>query len=104
MKEAEFLGARLEKDIFRMVEETAEDEHVDKTKALKDLIILGRRQFLLNKYLDFYRKGRCSLDRAAEKVGITVNEMMKEAAIGGIRSTETIEEYKKGLELLEKSI
>ncbi len=103
MKEVEFLGARLEKNIFRMVEETAEEEHVDKTKALKDLIILGRKQFLLNKYLNLYRKGRCSLDRAAEKVGITVNEMMKEIVTEGIKSTETIEEYKKGLELLEKS-
>ena len=45
MAEVEFLGARLEKDILTMVEETAKEEHVDKTKALKDLIILGRKQF-----------------------------------------------------------
>ena len=85
-----------------MVEETAREEHVDKTKALKDLIMLGRKQFLLNKYLDLYRKGRCSLDKAAEKVGITVSEMMKEVVTEGIKSTETIEEYRKGLELLKE--
>jgi len=85
------------------VEETAEEERVDKTKALKDLIMLRRRQFLLNKYIDLYRKGRCSLDKAAEKAGIIVSEMMKEVVTEGINSTETIEEYREGLELLEKS-
>ncbi|MBI2106940.1 hypothetical protein HYT57_03065 [Candidatus Woesearchaeota archaeon] len=103
MTKVEFLGARLEQDILRMVEETAKEEHVDKTKALKDLIILGRKQLLLNKYLSLYRNGRCSLDKAAEKSGITVSEMMNEAAADGIKSTETIEEYRAGLKLLEKS-
>lgn len=57
MTDVEFLGARLEKAIVKMVEKTAEEERVDKTKALKELILLGRRQFLLNKYLECYRKG-----------------------------------------------
>ena len=103
MAKVEFLGARLEREILGMVEETAKEEHVDKTKALKDLIILGRKQILLNRYLELYRKGGCSIDKAAEKVGITVNEMMKEAVADGIKSTETIEEYREGLKLLERS-
>ena len=58
---------------------------------------------MLNRYLELYRKGRCSIDKAAEKVGITVIEMMKEAVAEGIKSTETIEEYRAGLKLLEGS-
>ena len=46
MTQAEFLGARLDKDIINMVEETAKEEHIDKTKALKELILLGRKKFL----------------------------------------------------------
>jgi len=103
MAKVEFLGARLEREILGMVEETAKEEHVDKTKALKDLIIRGRKQILLDRYLELYRKGRCSIDKAAEKVGITVIEMMKEAVAEGIKSTETIEEYRAGLKLLEGS-
>src|SRR3989338_4800546 len=99
MSEVEFLGARLEKDIIEMVEETAKEEHVDKTKALKELILLGRKQFLIHKYLDLYRLGRCSIDKAAQAVGITVYEMMQEVVKAGIKSTQTIEEYKKGLQL-----
>lgn len=100
MSEVEFLGARLEKDIIKMVEETAKEERVDKTKALKDLILLGRKLFLINRYLQLYREGLCSVDKAADSCGITVCEMMKEAAKEGIKSTETIEEYKTGLKLL----
>ena len=35
----------------KIFEETAEEEHVDKTKALKELIVLGRKQFLIKKYI-----------------------------------------------------
>lgn len=100
MNKAEFLGARIESDIVKMVEHTAQEERIDKTRALKALIILGRRQFLLKKYLEQYRDGKCSLDKAAKHVGITVNEMMQEAAKAGILSTETIEEYRRGFRIL----
>ncbi|MBI4142097.1 hypothetical protein HY484_04180 [Candidatus Woesearchaeota archaeon] len=101
MSEAEFFGARLEKDIMGMIEKTAEEEKVDKTKALKELVLLGRQQYLLQKYLELYRVGKCSVDKAAELVGITVAEMMQEAVKMGIKSDESIEEYKEGLKLLQ---
>lgn len=100
MSEIEFVGARIEKDILGMIEDTAEEEHVDKTKALKQLIIIGRKHYVLQKYLQLYREGKCSLDKAAEKVGITITEMMQEAVKVGITSLESIEEYRRGLELL----
>lgn len=100
MSEVEFLGARLEKDIINMVEQTAKEGHVDKTKALKELVILGRKQYLLQKQLEEYRKGKCSIDKAAQIVGITIPEMMQEAVKEGIKSSETIEEYREGLKLL----
>lgn len=73
---------------------------MDKTKALKDLIILGRKQFLIKKHMNAYRDGGCSIDKAAQEVGITIAEMMQEASKAGIRSTETIEEYRMCLKLL----
>jgi len=65
------------------------------------LIILGRKQFLIKRYLDMYKHEQCSIDKAAQACRITVNEMMKEAMKEGIKSSETMEEYKKGLELLK---
>lgn len=100
MSEARFIGARIDDNVARMIEATARDEGVDKTKALKELIVLGRKQYLLQKYLQLYGEGKCSIDKAAEAAGITVAEMMKEAAKEGITSTETAEEYREGLRLL----
>ncbi len=100
MTKVEFLGARLEKEIVAMVENTAKEEHIDKTKALKELIILGRKKYQLKKHLELYRKGKCSIDKAAEKTGLTVAEMMQEAAREGIRSEQTLAEYREGLNLL----
>ncbi|HLC90179.1 MAG TPA: hypothetical protein VJI15_00260 [Candidatus Nanoarchaeia archaeon] len=102
MNQAIFLGARVDKEIIRMVEETAEEERVDKTKALKELIFLGRKQYLLRKYLAQYRENKCSLDKAAEKIGITVAEMMQEAVKAKMQSEETFEEYRTGLSHLHK--
>jgi predicted HTH domain antitoxin len=103
MSGAEFFGARLERDIIKMIENTAEEERVDKTKALKELVILGRKHFLTRKFLEMYRTGKCSIDKAAESTGITISEMMDEAAKAGIKSSETVEDYRTGLELLRKS-
>jgi len=50
-----------------------------------------------------YRGGKISVDKAARHCGITVNEMMQAIAFHGIRSEETIEEYRKGVSLLEKN-
>ena len=62
---------------------------------------MNNKKYLLQKYLELYRTGQCSIDKAAEKIGITVNEMMQETARAGITSTQTIEEYKEGLALLQ---
>ena len=84
-----------------MVKPTAQEKRINKTHALKELIVLGRKQFLLKKYLEHYCDGTCSLDKAAHHVGITFHEMMHEAAKAGIESTETLEEYRRVLQLLE---
>ena len=61
---------------------------------------MERKQLLIQKYLELYKTGKCSIDKAAESVGITVAEMMQEAVKAGVKSSETIAEYRKGLELL----
>ena len=40
------------------------------------------------------------MDKAAKTAGLTINEMMKEISSHGIKSDETIEEYRKGVKIL----
>ena len=52
------------------------------------------------KALNQYERGLISVDKAAKLVGITVSEMMKAIALHGIKSEETLEEYRRGVKLL----
>jgi|SRR3989338_8817752 len=102
MSSTEFIGARLDKETMKMIDQTAKEEKVDKTRALKELIRIGRKKYLLEKNLEKYRTGLCSLDKAAKESGIALVEMMQEAVKSGITSDQTIEEYRKGLNILMK--
>lgn len=50
--------------------------------------------------IELYRNGKVSVDKAAKIAGLTVSEMMEEIAASGIKSEETIEDYKQGIKTL----
>ena len=100
MRKTKFLGARLEKDVYDIINKVAQEENLDKTSTVKILIYEGWRGLRLKKALDQYEKGLVSVDKSAELLGITVNEMMKIIASHGIKSEETLEEYRKGVKIL----
>lgn len=100
MHKSKFLGARLEKEVYDLVNKVAQEENLDKTSSIKILIQEGWKGLRLKKALNQYEKGLISVDKAAELSGITVNEMMKIIASHGIKSEETLEEYRKGVKLL----
>ncbi|MBI4146650.1 UPF0175 family protein, partial [Candidatus Woesearchaeota archaeon] len=97
MAEAKFVGVRLAPDILKLVEQTAKEEYLDKSGALRELIVAGREKKLEQRVLEFYRMGRISADRAAEIAGITLTEMMSLISQAGLKSEETFAEYQEGL-------
>jgi predicted HTH domain antitoxin len=100
MTEVKFIGARLESEIAEMIDQTAEEENIDRTAALKELIQYGRQKLLEEKAIEMYREGKISVDKAAKMLSITVSETMRLFANAGITSEETLSDYKEGLKLL----
>lgn len=100
MSEAKFIGARIAPEIAKMIDETAKEEKVDKSTALKELIQFGRQKLLEKRAIELYRDGKISVDKAADMLSVTVNEVMKLFSDAGIKSEETLEEYSAGLKLL----
>ena len=98
-----FLGARIEQEIMDIVERVAEERNVDKTAAIKTLVTVGWKELRLEKAVQLYRKGEVSVDKAAKIAGLTVSEMMNEIAMSGVRSDETVEEYREGIRALLES-
>lgn len=98
-----FLGARIEPEILEIVDRTAEEKKVDRTGAIKILISVGWKELNLEKALQLYHEGKISIDKASKIARLTMNEIMNEIAAKGIKSDETIEEYKEGIKLLLES-
>ncbi|MEK6828175.1 MAG: UPF0175 family protein [Nanoarchaeota archaeon] len=102
MHKTKFLGVRMEKNIYNIIDKVTQEENLDKTSAIKVLIKEGWKELRLKKALNKYGQGLISADKAAKIAGLTINEMMKEIAYHGIKSEETLEEYRKGVKLLTK--
>lgn len=100
MYKTKFLGIRMEKEVYDMIDKVTQEESLDKTSAIKMLIQEGWKEFILKKAMDKYQQGLVSADKAAKMAGLTLNEMMKEIASHGIKSEETLEEYRKGVRML----
>lgn len=83
-----------------IVEKVSEEKNVDKTSAIKILVTAGWKELRLEKALQLYREGKVSVDKAAKMAGLTVSEMMNEIAAYGIKSDETVEEYREGIRVL----
>lgn len=103
MHKTKFLGARMEKEVYDIIDIVAEEENLDKTSTLKILIKEGWRGLRLKKAIAQYENGLISVDKASELCGVTVNEMMQIISSHGIKSEETLEEYRKGVQLLTKN-
>ncbi|MEK6983962.1 MAG: UPF0175 family protein [Nanoarchaeota archaeon] len=102
MYKTKFLGLRMEKEIYDIIDKVTHEEKLDKTSAIKILIQEGWKELRLKKALNEYQNGLVSVDRASKIAGLTISEMMKEIASHGIKSDETLEEYRKGIKILQK--
>ena len=100
MNETKFFGARMEKEVYNIIDKVVQEENLDKTSAMKMLIHEGWKEINLEKALQLYIEGKISVDKAAKILGTTINEMMNLISSRGIKSEETLEEYRKGLKLL----
>ena len=100
MYKTKFLGVRMEREIYDIIEKITQEENLDKTSAIKVLIKEGWKEIRLKKALEQYGRGLMSVDKAAKMAGLTVSEMMGEIASHGIKSEETLEDYRKGVRLL----
>lgn len=99
-KQKKFLGARIEQEIMDIVDNVSKENKVDRTSAVKILVTAGWKELRLKKALELYKEGKASVDKVAKIAGLTVSEMMEEIAAHGIKSEETIEEYKQGIKIL----
>ncbi len=99
----ELISARLPREAMVAIEERAADEKIDKTTALKQLLLLGSKQWRLEKAVKLYQLGKISTGKAAKVAGVSLWEMMDELKRRNIPSSLTKNEYLQGLKNLEEA-
>ncbi len=74
------ISARIPKELAIELERLMREEHLEKSAALRKLLHLGLRDYRLERALAELGKGKVSLSKAAEDAGVSVWELVDEAA------------------------
>ena len=74
------VSARIPQELEKEVERLMREERLEKSAALRKLLHLGVQNYRLERALRGFGEGRFSLSKAAEEAGLTVWEILDEAA------------------------
>lgn len=92
------MSIRLSEEELKLIKELAEEENLDKSTAVRELVEKGRVYYALSKY----HEGKISIGKAAETAKMSLSEFMDLLAHLGIENTLPVEDYFQGKEALKK--
>ena len=82
---------RLPKHLLELADLRAEDEQVDRSTALRQLLYAGATEYLL----ELLRKGRISLSKAAELLNCSTLAIVQKSRERGVVFSATLEQYER---------
>jgi hypothetical protein len=82
---------RISDEILSLSKMRAQDEHVDQSTALRQLLYLGAEEYLLK----LVAEGRISIGRAAEIINKSVYDLQRIAKTHGIEIGATAQQVEK---------
>ena len=77
MEKMRNLTVRVDEATFRDIEETAESENVDRSVVARAFLKIGIAETRKRRALETYRGSKCTLWKAAQLAGVTLQEMME---------------------------
>jgi predicted HTH domain antitoxin len=87
------LSIRINEDDYRFLATMAEEEKEDVSKAVRELVELGR----LHLAMDKYRSSKASLEKSARIAGVSVTRMMDLLRDFGLDANLELEDYRASL-------
>ena len=85
---------QIPKNVMTLVNLRTEEEHVDESTALMQLLFMGLQDYVV----ELHKKGRISLSRAADMLGVSTFDIIAIARERGIQIGATEEQQKKSRE------
>jgi len=100
MSELISIGVRIPKKMLEVLEERAEEENVDRSTIIRQLVVKGLKEYKKEKAARLYRSGRISMSGAAEQAELTIREMIDYLIENGYRSEYSYEDLRKEIKVL----
>ncbi len=85
---------QIPKNVMTLVNLRTEEEHVDESTALMQLLFMGAQDYVI----ELYKQGRISLGRAADLLGVSTFDVIAIARERGIRIGAAEEHQEKSRE------
>lgn len=93
------LSIRIDSDDYKFLSSLAKKEREDVSKAVRELVDLGRVMLAIEKY----RKSEASIEKAAKIAGVSISKMMDIFREYGVEANIEYEDYLKGLKSIRKA-
>ncbi|MBI5047810.1 MAG: UPF0175 family protein [Deltaproteobacteria bacterium] len=92
------LSIRIDDDDYKFLSVLAKEEKEDVSKAVRELVDLGRVMLAIEKY----KKSEASIEKAAKIAGVSISKMMDIFKEYGVEANLEYEDYLKGLKTIRK--
>lgn len=92
------LSIRMDDDDYKFLSVLAKEEKEDVSKAVRELVDLGRVMLAIEKY----KKSEASIEKASRIAGVAISRMMEIFKEYGVEANLEYEDYLKGLKSLRK--
>lgn len=92
------LSIRIDDTDYKFLSSLAKEEKEDISKAVRELVDLGRVLLAIEKY----RKSEASIEKAAKIAGASISKMMAVLKEYGVEANLEYEDYLKGLKTIRK--
>ncbi len=90
------LSIRIDDNDYKFLSSLAREEKEDVSKAIRELVDLGRVMLAIEKY----KKSEASVEKAAHIAGVSISRMMDIFKEYGIEANLEYEDYLEGLKTL----
>ena len=81
----EITSTRITDDVAKELEEIEKEEKTDRATVIRKFLIRAIEQWKTERSLRLYQEGKITLWRGARLAGVTLREMMEQAAKKGIQ-------------------
>lgn len=95
------IGIRLPKDVLKQIEELGKEEMDDRSTIIRKLVMIGYKDVVRKKAAEKYLEGRITISQAAHLAGMTVWEMEKYLVDCGFKSSYSVEDLQKEMNILK---